>query len=190
MNPYDILGISKNSTPEEIKSKYKSLAQQHHPDKGGDSEVFKKIKEAYELLIDPIRKDRYDKTGEFDVPLGLRGETLDHLSRLFLHVLQNMNPDLDDLVNIMKIETKKEKNVIQNNIITCGEYVKKLNKVIGKIKKKNEGENLLQNFAEYQLKIRLTELQNFSRQLKIMDHMLEILEDYQYGELLDLLPVN
>jgi DnaJ family protein A protein 2 len=42
-NLYDILGLSKNASFDEIKAKYKSLAQQHHPDKGGNPELFKKI---------------------------------------------------------------------------------------------------------------------------------------------------
>jgi curved DNA-binding protein CbpA len=187
MNPYDILGISKDSTPEEIKSKYKSLAQQHHPDKGGDPIIFKQIKEAYELLIDPIRKDRYDKTGKFDKNMNFRDEALEHLSRLFLHVIHNMNPDFDNLVVIMKNETRNEISVTKNNIEVCNGHVKKLEKIIRKIKKKNDGENLLQMFTQNQLSSRLNELHNFYRQIQIMEHMLTMLEDYQYGELVDLL---
>jgi curved DNA-binding protein CbpA len=187
MNPYDILGISKDSTPEEIKSKYKSLAQQHHPDKGGDPTTFKEIKEAYELLIDPIRKERYDKTGKFDKHQNFRDEALEHLSRLFLHVVNNINPDHDNLVIIMKNETRNEISVINNNIEVCKNHIKKLEKIIKKIKKKNDGENLLQMFTQNQLNGRLNELHNFYRQIQILELMLRMLEDYQYGELVDLL---
>ena len=44
MNPYDELGVSVHATSEEIRQKYKTLAQIHHPDKGGDEETFKRIK--------------------------------------------------------------------------------------------------------------------------------------------------
>ena len=44
------LGLRKNATPEEIKKAYKRLAREHHPDKGGDSNEFIKISEAYESL--------------------------------------------------------------------------------------------------------------------------------------------
>ena len=187
MNPYDILGISKDSTPEEIKSKYKSLAQQHHPDKGGDPTTFKEIKEAYELLIDPIRKERYDKTGKFDKHQNFRDGALEHLSRLFLHVVHNMNPDIDNLVIIMKNETRKEIEVNNTNIEVCKNHISKLEKIIKRIKKKNDGENLLQMFTENQLDIRLNELDNFHHQIQVLEFMLTMLEDYQYGELVDLL---
>jgi DnaJ-class molecular chaperone len=50
MDYYATLGIERNATQEEIKKAYRSLAIKHHPDKGGDSEIFKKINEAYEQL--------------------------------------------------------------------------------------------------------------------------------------------
>jgi len=56
-----------------------------------------------------------------------------------------------------------------------------------KIKKKNDGENLLQMFTQNQLNSRLNELHNFYRQIQILELMLRMLEDYQYGELVDLL---
>ena len=46
INPYDILGIHKNFTIEELKDKYKRVAKKTHPDKGGDSDEFKKANEA------------------------------------------------------------------------------------------------------------------------------------------------
>jgi DnaJ family protein A protein 2 len=58
INLYDILGVSKNATFEEIKTKYKSLAQQHHPDKGGDPDLFKKIKHAQKTTFRSLNSIR------------------------------------------------------------------------------------------------------------------------------------
>ena len=50
MDYYAVLGITKSSSPEEIKQAYRKLAMKHHPDKGGDEAEFKKINEAYAVL--------------------------------------------------------------------------------------------------------------------------------------------
>jgi DnaJ family protein A protein 2 len=52
MDPYDILGVNRNSTEEEIKKSYKNLARRHHPDKGGDEEKFKEITSAYSQIME------------------------------------------------------------------------------------------------------------------------------------------
>jgi DnaJ family protein A protein 2 len=57
---YAILGVDKDSSTEDIKQSYKKLAMKHHPDKGGDSDTFKKISEAYETLSDPHKREAYD----------------------------------------------------------------------------------------------------------------------------------
>ena len=44
-NYYDILGVAETATQDEIKKSYRKLAMEHHPDKGGDAEMFKKISE-------------------------------------------------------------------------------------------------------------------------------------------------
>jgi len=59
-NLYEILGVTENSTPEEIKKTYRKLAMEHHPDKGGDEEKFKKISEAYDILGDENKRAQYD----------------------------------------------------------------------------------------------------------------------------------
>jgi DnaJ family protein A protein 2 len=63
MSLYDILGVSKTADSSEIKIAYRNLALQHHPDKGGDSEKFKEINSAYEVLSDEGKRRHYDMTG-------------------------------------------------------------------------------------------------------------------------------
>ncbi|MBI4708881.1 MAG: molecular chaperone DnaJ [Candidatus Portnoybacteria bacterium] len=60
---YEILGISKNASPDEIKRAYRKLAHEHHPDKGGDEKKFKEINGAYQVLSDPQKRAQYDQFG-------------------------------------------------------------------------------------------------------------------------------
>lgn len=61
---YDILGISKDASKEDIKKAYKKMAIQHHPDKGGDPEKFKEVARAYEVLSNDDNKHKYDQLGD------------------------------------------------------------------------------------------------------------------------------
>lgn len=61
---YNILGVSKNASDEEIKKAYRKLAHQHHPDKtGGDEKKFKEINEAYQILSNKEKRAQYDRFG-------------------------------------------------------------------------------------------------------------------------------
>lgn len=60
MDHYSTLGVDKNASQEEIKKAYRRMANQHHPDKGGNAAQFQKIQEAYSTLSDAEKKAQYD----------------------------------------------------------------------------------------------------------------------------------
>jgi DnaJ-class molecular chaperone len=67
---YDVLGLTRDASQDDIKKAYRKLAREHHPDKGGDPEKFKKVQEAYETLSDPQKRANFDQFGSAEGPHG------------------------------------------------------------------------------------------------------------------------
>jgi len=86
---YEILSVTKTSTVEEIKTSYRKLAMKHHPDKNpGDlesEEKFKELAEAYEILSDPAKKQRYDQFGHQGVNGAGGFQGFDNINDIFSH---------------------------------------------------------------------------------------------------------
>ncbi len=65
---YEVLGVSKTASEDAIKKAFRKLAVKYHPDKqGGDEAKFKEINEAYEVLKDKQKRQRYDQFGHAGV---------------------------------------------------------------------------------------------------------------------------
>lgn len=76
-NYYDVLGVKKDASADEIKSAYRSMAKKYHPDLNKNNpeaaEKFKEVNEAYECLSDPTRKSNYDNYGDPNGAAGFGG---------------------------------------------------------------------------------------------------------------------
>lgn len=70
MDYYNVLGVGRNASPDEIKKAYRKLASQYHPDKGGDTAKFQQIQSAYDTLGDPNKKQQYDNPQPQGFPNG------------------------------------------------------------------------------------------------------------------------
>ena len=180
MNPYTELDVSVTASTEDIKQRYRTLAQMHHPDKGGDEEIFKRIKLAYEILSDPVRRKQYDITGE-TTTTNAKDEAIANIVQILLHVVPSFNVDEDDLIKIAEAETRTMLDLVNKDIGVTERYIVNLEKVSKKIKIKTDGENILNTFITYQIHQRKHELLNFQRRVKVCNLMLEILKDYEYG---------
>lgn len=64
---YEVLGVGKSASADEIKKAFRRSAIEHHPDKGGDEAKFKELNEAYEVLKDDKKRQRYDQFGHAGV---------------------------------------------------------------------------------------------------------------------------
>ena len=99
---YEILGVSRNATQEEIKKAYRRLARKYHPDLNpGDKqaeEKFKEIQEAYEVLSDPEKRKKYDQFGTADFEGFNFGDFTSHGGTYY----RTYNFDFSDLSSIFE----------------------------------------------------------------------------------------
>ena len=108
---YKILGVSATATEEEIKKAYRELAKKWHPDKnnGNETEMFKNITEAYNILSDERKKEEYDN--EFKGMLNIDITNYDFSRNPFSDVSLNMNAEKDkrlaELFKKLRKENKK-----------------------------------------------------------------------------------
>ncbi len=89
---YDVLGVARTATPEDLKQAYRKLAMQYHPDRNpGDPHAearFKQINEAYQVLSDAGRRGHYDRFGR--MPEGMRPPDFSDMSEIFESVFGDL----------------------------------------------------------------------------------------------------
>ena len=70
---YELLGVDKNATMDQIKKAFRKKAVKEHPDKGGDLKKWQEITAAYDVLADKDKREMYDQGGEEGVQQGRAG---------------------------------------------------------------------------------------------------------------------
>jgi len=122
-DPYDILEVSTSAALDEIKQAYRALSKMHHPDKGGDADLFHKINLAYRSLADETSRQNFEKYGHPDGP---QTRTLSFaLPDWLLHptgsvaailVLMYLGMFVGLIVWVVRFMTQSEKKALQNTV--------------------------------------------------------------------------
>jgi curved DNA-binding protein len=126
---YQTLGVSETASPDEIKKAYRSLANKHHPDKGGDQAKFKDISVAYENLSDPQKKAEYDQQrmygGGQQFNFGGGGQGFDPFGHMFTGGFGGGHP-FGDIFGHMRGQMRRNRDLnIQCQVTLLDSYLGK-----------------------------------------------------------------
>lgn len=179
---YEILGVSIDATPEEIRIAYKRLAMQLHPDKGGAEEVFKELKQAYEILSDAEKRIKYDLTGDVEAlskpSYDPHGDIYNVLNKIITKNINNV--EYIDLISTCIAEFSNMLSQIDNAIQMKTVQMTRLNAVSARLSAKN-GNNLLGSMLE-------TQIENIKRDIFLdednknkVQKAIEMLANYTYS---------
>lgn len=125
-NYYNVLGVERSASADDIKQAYRKLANKHHPDKGGDTAQFQAINEAYSILSDPSKRQQYDNPQpQFNYTEEVNLDEI--LSRTFGFARQKLrkNRDMTIVIEIDLEDTLRGKSVNTNYTL----YSKKVENV-------------------------------------------------------------
>ena len=179
MNPYTELDLSPDATQDEIKRSYRSHAQRHHPDKGGDAEIFKRIKNAYEILSDPVRKERFDLRGDDTQDVTVHADALSLISEIMNDMLYRVNPYEQSLIEFIRLKLDQLNREAGQNLEQVSCNIVHLELLVDRIKSDVE-DNILLGFLQIQLKNQNTEHTKLNRRMAVIDDAISILFNYRY----------
>ena len=87
---YDILGVDRDATTEQITTAYRLKAKTAHPDKGGSAEAFSALNDAHSTLSDPDLRAHYDATGKVKERDDITGKALQIIGTALANVIEDM----------------------------------------------------------------------------------------------------
>lgn len=134
-NYYETLGVSKESSSDEIKKAYRKKALEFHPDKGGSEEMFKKVTEAYEILSNEETKGKYDRgenlKGNQNFQNFNHNDIFNNFMNMHMHTNSNVNRQIkrNDYVHNIKIMLEEVYTGTQKTLkVSLDKYCLKCNK--------------------------------------------------------------
>lgn len=178
---YEILGVPKDATFDEIRAAFREQAQKWHPDKSdGDTGQFQLLQEAYRTLISPENRKRYDNGEDTSKPVvTIEAKAKERLAMLFQQHMEKCTPDQDILglmrQNIMqgKVNLDRDERKVKQSLKNLEGLRKRLH-YKGDIR---EG-NILLNVINGAIDAGKLNLEQAVKEREIQDLVLKLLEEY------------
>lgn len=178
MSLYDILGVSKNASPKEIRKAYLNLSKTLHPDKGGDEEDFKSLGEAYRILSDVGLRKSYDSGTSIEK---LQKELNGLMNRVFSIFEEAINsrgffPDCVDLFKVMKELCNEKYLRMDKDISTVKIEIENINSIQKRLKNAEVFKRYLDGNKET-LESRIVKI---NKEKKYIGEVLSYIENCEY----------
>ncbi len=176
---YEVLGVDKDATADEIKEAYRNKAKEHHPDvKGGDNERMTEITIAWGVLKSESGRNRYDKTGQMeDTPFDVKFQELVQFA--FLKIVE----EVEDVasVNLLKQFNHYIKISVADNLKNKKIFEGRSAKLV-RVKERlsAKGDNKIVRVLDINLHDIKMMLGNIDEQVKFLNDALEVINHYDY----------
>lgn len=190
MNPYKILGVKKSATVEEIRAAWMRLVKQHHPDVGGDAEEFKKVQEAYGILINPETRRQYDETGfvASDPKSQIKQAAMQNLMVMFSQMLDQMPEEDFDHVDIIKVMRDASMTAFTAHHVNLDKLKKQQEKIARSLaklrkrlkRKKRVDQNFIIMAVERKLEGIIAQQLQPKQMIEVISAAIKILDGFEY----------
>ncbi len=178
MDPYEALGVAPDAKEDEIKRKYRSRAQECHPDKrNGNEEEFKEINKAYALLSNPEKREHYDQTGEFAKKKSVAASRLAELFDSFIE--QGVHQC--DIIEFAREKVRENFGKIESARAKINMEIRHLEKKKGRIICKNE-HNIYEQLLSKKIEGKIKCKEHLEKDEKLLNELLELLDEYEDSE--------
>lgn len=133
---FKLLELPSDVSKEEIRRAYRRISKKHHPDVGGNSEMFASITEAYNILTDDKRREYFNLTGSRDFmdPKRVKEDAVKSVESLFYEILKISNYNIlqIDMINVAETKMNEKIQELKRNIISIEAVLKQLDKASSK----------------------------------------------------------
>ena len=183
MNLYDILGVPRDATPEQIKAAHRAKAKRWHPDAGGNPEAFQRIQHAYDTLSDPDERAYYDRTGQTgfkDSADRIDTQARDFFAKILLQALEDTNATRLDIIGKGKAAAASERHSIKRQIADMAQRRDRAEKLAKRFKAKDGKGTLPNDIYAHVARDMIRAIEEGEERIKVMDRLDQLLDGYEF----------
>lgn len=181
MTPYEILGVPAVASAEEVKAAWRRKAGEAHPDRrGGDGERMARINEAYAVLSDPARRQRFDETGETRQESTVQDEAIAALATVFKSALDQ---DEAGVLEFARMATTQSRHQIAAARAAAVSRQAKLSNKRERVRVKGDAQNMLHAIVDAQIAALEKQVMAMDRALLVADAISTLLDIYEEDEM-------
>jgi hypothetical protein len=183
---YQLLGIKRAATREEIRKAYRRKAKNSHPDRGGSAEAFNALTAAHDVLSDARRRERYDSTGEIEQarPDNFDGTAIEVIAQK-LGLLIHAEHDVTELdIDAVLAQTIRDDiGLRKTSIANQQRAMERAATLRARVKRKGNGaDNALARVLDWHASSAKDSVRKNEDAVRAMERALEILELYSFAE--------